>query len=435
MSQFQIVIIGILMALALVAVLMLGGVIPGFGLGQQSGKAVDLVIWGTTPYDHLKSLISDLNENNKNLFSLGYIQKNPVTYENELIDALASGAGPDIFFLSQDLILKHKDKVFILPFESFSKRAFKDIFIEEGELYLTDKGIIAFPFLIDPMVLYWNRDLFAAAGLSQPPKFWEEFVNFSQQLTIRDEAGNIKQSGASFGEFQNVDYAKNIISFLILQTGNPIVELETLHSTLAEKGTSPLPPAESAVRFFTGFSDPSKTSYSWNRSLPSSKNAFIAGILAMYFGYASEYNDIKEKNPHLNFDVAEVPQIKEGSIRATFGRIEALAVSKSSPKIQGAFTAIVKLTEKDSISKLIQKAFLPPIRRDLLSQFPEDPAFSIFYKAAIQSRAWLEPEPKDVSEMFKTMIESVLTGKKKISEAVRDTHLKLDAMLKNFQTK
>ena len=37
---------------------------------------------------------------------------------------------------------------------------------------------------------------------------------------------------------------------------------------------------------------------------------FAKGALAMYFGYAGEWAGIKARNPHLNFDIAEVPQIK-----------------------------------------------------------------------------------------------------------------------------
>lgn len=430
MSQFQLIVIGILMALALVAVLIVSGVIPGLSLGGAGEKAVPIAVWGTFPEDYVRSVIADLNENNKSLFILNYVQKNPAAYENELVEALASGRGPDIWFLPQDLILKHKDKIFPIPFVSFSERSFKDTFIQEGELFLSANGIIALPFVVDPIVLYWNRDLFANAGIPKPPQTWDEFVNFVQRLTIRDASANITQAGVAFGEFKNVDHAKEIISLLILQTGNPIVDSVKLRSTLTEKGDSAINPAESALRFFTEFSDPAKTTYSWNRSLPSSKNAFIAGTLAMYFGYSGEYKDIASKNPHLNFDVSEVPQIKDGAIKATFARMYGLSVSKFSANAAAAITAVYNLTGKDSLSKISQAAYLPPVRRDLLSETVQDPALSIFYKAAIKSRAWFEPDPQDVSNLFSSMIENVVTGKKKISEAISDTSRKLDALLK-----
>jgi hypothetical protein len=75
---------------------------------------------------------------------------------------------------------------------------------------------------------------------------------------------------------------------------------------------------------------------------------------------------------------------------------------------------------------------LPPGRRDLLSQNIEDPALSVFYKSAIKSRAWLEPDPQKVSDLFSSMIENVITGKKKISDSISDASQKLDTLLKEI---
>ncbi len=434
MSQFHIIVIGILMALALIAVLLISGVIPGFKLGSGGGVPVPIVVWGTEPYEKITPLFTDITEQNKNFFTLEYVSKNPATYENELINALASGKGPDIWFLNQDFILKDKAKITQIPFVSFTERSFKDTFIQEGELFLSGDGVIALPFIIDPMVLYWNRDLFANAGISRAPKTWDEFVNFAEKLTIRDTLGNISQAGTALGDYKNINYAENIVSFLIMQTGNAIVDRLTLRSVLGESSNNfAVNPVESAVRFFTEFSDPNKTTYSWNRSLPVSKNSFISGTLAMYFGYASEYKEIAQKNSHLNFDVAEVPQIKDGKISATFGKMQGLAISKSSANPDRAMLAAVALIGKDSIAKLSTAMFLPPVRRDILLETPKDPVMAIFYKSAIQSQGWLKPDPTEIAGMFGSMIENIITGKKKIYDAVRDVHEKLDNMLQVLQ--
>ena len=434
MSQFHLIVIGIMMGLALIGVLLISGIIPGFKLGSGGGTPVPIIVWGTEPYEKINGLFTDITEQNKSFFTLEYVQKNAATYENELVDALASGKGPNIWFLNQDFILKDRAKIVQIPFASFPERSFKDTFIQEGELFLSSDGIIALPFIIDPMVLYWNRDMFANAGISRAPKTWDEFVNFAEKLTIRDASGNISQAGAALGDFKNIDYAENIISFLIMQTGNAIVDRLTLRSAFGgDNSNFVVNPAESAIRFFTEFSDPGKTTYSWNRSLPTSKKAFIGGTLAMYFGYASEYKDIAEKNSHLNFDVAEVPQIKDGKIQATYGTIQGLAISKSSANTDRAMMAAVALIGKDSIAKLATIMFLPPVRRDILLEIPQDPALAIFYKSAIQSRGWLKPDPSEVTNMFRSMVEDVITGKKKIYDAVRGVHEKLDNLLLKLQ--
>lgn len=433
MSKFNVAIIFAMLVFVIVAVLMVAGIIPGLGgvmPGGGGGNEVKIVVWGPVSSDVFGGFFTNLNGANRGVFNLAYAQKNPETYESELIEALASGKGPDIFLLSQDLILKHKDKVFLVPFQSFDKRSFKDTFIEESELYLDgENGIVALPLMIDPMILYWNRDLFNDVGIAKPPVFWDEFLVYSQKLTQRDASSNIVQAGAGLGDFQNIDYAEDIISFLILQTGNPVVDAATLRPTLKENRGLVVNPTESAVRFFAEFSDPAKTSYSWNRAMPESKNAFAAGILAMYFGYAGEYKDIASKNPHLNFDVAEIPQIRDGGVKVTFGKMQALAISRFSEHKDAALTALAAILQKDFIGQLSEKSYLPPVRRDLLLEKSSDPIMAVFYLAALKSRAWLEPEPQKVFDIFKTMVDSAITGKRRISDAVSDADAKLSNLL------
>ena len=430
MSKFQIIIIAVCVIAVLIAVLIFAGVLPGFKKGGAGGKATEISMWGTFPQGKIRTLFSDFNKENIDFFKINYSEKKSSDYENEIINNLASASGPDIWVLTQDLILKDKDKVFAIPFVSYKERNYRDNFIDSAELFIDGQNIVGLPLAVDPIVLYWNRDLFSSNGISRPPQYWDEFLIDVQNLVKRDQAGNITQAGAALGEFQNVKNAKEILSMLILQTGNPIVKSDTRDVVLGERGENLLDPTESTVRFFNEFSNPGKTSYSWNRALADSDKMFIAGSLAMYFGYASELEGIKAKNPHLNFDIVEVPQIKDGKIRATFGRIYSLVISKNSPQFQAVFSALLKLTDKD-FSKSFSKAIgLGSARRDVLAEGTDDPFLSVVYKSTIMSRAWLEPDPAQVSEIFKNMVESSATGRLKISEAVKNAKNKLEELIK-----
>ena len=44
------------------------------------------------------------------------------TFDQEFVEALAVGQGPDLFFLTQDGILKHKDKIYPIPFSVYSEK-------------------------------------------------------------------------------------------------------------------------------------------------------------------------------------------------------------------------------------------------------------------------------------------------------------------------
>ena len=60
----------------------------------------------------------------------------------------------------------------------------------EGKIY-------SIPWQRSTIIMYYNKDAFRAAGLDPetPPANWEELVEYAQKLTIRDEAGNVKQWG------------------------------------------------------------------------------------------------------------------------------------------------------------------------------------------------------------------------------------------------
>jgi len=430
MSKFNIILIAVFMVAAILAVLMFAGLIPGLGLGSKTPKA-DIVLWGTIDKRAIQPIVTDLNDKNRDIFSIQYVEKPTSSFEDDLINALASSSGPDLWLLSQDLILKHEDKVFVVPYSTtLSERSFKDAFVSEAELFTNSTGVIGFPFTIDPIVMYWNKDLYQGVGISTPPEFWNDFLVNAPLFNRYDDAGNITQSGAALGEFSNIKNAKELISMLILQTGNNIVDSQSRKIVFNEKGDSILPPAESVVKFYNQFSDPAKNSYVWNRGMDDPRRLFSSGKLANYFGFASDFSVIKNLNPHLNFDVALVPQIKDGNLVATFGRMEAVVVSKASKSLNASFSAAYLLSQAPSIKLVEENLLLPPVRRDIIKEGAKNPEMAVFYKASLQDRGWLEPDPKAVSDIFKEMIESSAVGKLRISEAVRGAEGRLEKLLK-----
>ncbi len=435
MSNFQIILITVFSVIILIAVLMFAGIIPGFRMGGGAAPGPEISVWGRFDGSVMRPLVEQLNQANKELFKMDYTEKKTSGYENAIVNAMAAGAGPDAFVITQDAVLWAKDKIQILPFESFSERDYRDTFFDSAALFLDigDGGIAAMPLAVDPIVLYWNKDLFSAAGLARPPEYWDEFLSAARATTKADAAGNILQAGAALGEFRNVKNAKEILSMMIMQTGNKIIDPVSLKVVLGTRGSAPLDPAESGVRFFNEFSDQGKSSYSWNRALPSSDVMFTNGGLAMYFGYASEMNEIRKRNPHLNFDAAPAPQIRGGAVKAAFGRIYALAVSKMSPRKQAAFSAAFKMSGAEFNGRLAEALSMAPVRRDLLAQGSSDPFFSVFFKSAIMARAWLEPDRDEVYRIFKDMAESAATGRLRLSSAVQDARNRLEKLAGEYR--
>ncbi len=427
MSNFQTILLGIFIFFIVIGVAIFATL-----KGSSNKESIGIVMWGTVPSDTFGPFVNKINEGLEKQLKITYIEKRPDTFDQEYIETLAKGGGPDAILLSQDLILRHRDTIIPVSYATFPERDFRDTFIAEGELYLAPQGIIAFPFSIDPLVMYWNRDSFTNAGLATYPRTWSDIAALTGFLTTRDAASNVSTSAVALGEFRNINHAKEILAALIIQAGNPITSYTAeggVDNLFADRLSFATAPTETALSFYTKFSNPTDQLYSWNRALPTSKTYFLSGNLATYFGFASELSDIRTKNPNLNFDVAVLPQALSGKNRATFGNMLGLAISKSTKSPDNTLSVLAGLFNREAIAIWSESTKLPPVRRDLLLTRPQDPYLSIFYDSALISKAWLDPRPETTDTIFRDMIESVTSGKSRAGEAVSTAGIQIDNLL------
>ncbi len=410
MSNFQIVFIGFLIFFAIVGVITFAVVRAPTGSGLAP-----VVIWGTVPQGTFNTFLTALNQDKTDELPVSYVEKDEATFDTDLAEAIATGHGPDIFLLGQDKIYRHASKVAPIPFTSLSQRQFQDTFIQEGNMYVTTDGILALPFVIDPLVMYWNRDLLTNASVVAPPQNWSDFIPFTKTLTQKNNASVILQSAAAMGEFRNVSNAKEILAMLLLQSGNQITQkTEFGWDSVLDSGGS----AGEGLRFYSQFGNPTNEAYTWNRSLPVSFDSFAGGKLAVYFGFASDLSQLRQKNANLNLDIALMPQPKAAATTMTFGKMFGLAILKTSPNYASALSMISYLTSGDVMKIWSDSSGLPPTRLDLLATPPQDSLGPVLYSSALRSRAWFDPNPTQTKSIFQRMIETVSSGQEKYADAV-----------------
>ncbi len=431
LSKFQTILLIVFGAFAVSGVL-----IFAFAVGGTGNNGVGSVrIWGTLDETAVNAVIRQASETTPALAQVSYEQHDPATYEADLTTALASGQGPDLFILRQDNAVKNAGMILPIGFESLPLEQFEATFIEAANPFVSKnlEAILAIPFLDDPLVMYWNRDLLATAGYAKPPSYWDELIPMStyinngsasvnqNSVTVRDQTNAIKKSAIAFGEYKNIDNAKDILATLIMQAGGSITALDgsnRLVPALSSRAGDAAQAAESALRFYTGFADPSKNDYSWNRAMASSRAAFAAGDLGIYIGYASEEPLIRRMNPNLNFAPASLPQIRGGARSLTYGHVFGFATARGSRNPAGAVTAAYLLASTD-LSKAFSTAIgIPSARRDVLAQKTTGDQ-EVFNRAAIISRAWIDPDPEKTNAAFQGMIESTTSGAASVSEAVQ----------------
>lgn len=409
MSTFKIVTVGIFVFFGVIGVF----VFASYG-GSEKEPVPEVTIWGTLPSAFISEYVRAINEQ-KTIITAAYLQIDEDRFKETFINALAEGKGPDIVILPDDLLYEERGKLVPIGYQTYPERDFRDTFIDAAELFISKEGILGVPFAVDPMVMYWNKDVFSTAGVPRPPQFWSELKGLAPKLIDRNDTSSVVKAMVPLGEFRNVNNAKGIIATLLFQAGTNIVaqgDTGEFYSTIdtSTTGSSATTPINEAVNFYSAFSNPVSPLYTWNRSLPYSDEMFLSGDLAMYFGFASEIFDIRAKNPNLNFDVAVMPQA-ENATKATYGKMYALSIVKGTRSLPASLTAVGLMTSADAMARWTEYTSLPPVRRDLLSTRPKDPYLDVFYSAAIQSKAWMDPNAETSDEIFRDMIESVITGR------------------------
>ncbi|QQR76396.1 extracellular solute-binding protein [Candidatus Nomurabacteria bacterium] len=426
MSNFQIALSVIFGFAFLLAVAIFSGFIkiPDRNAGGIEGATGQVVMWGTIDDGAFRDTIEDFNRNKD--YSLRYIEKKSSTFDAELIEALASGKGPDLVLVSQDMLWKYKNKAYVIPYEGYSERVFLDTFIPESEIYLVKEGILALPFTVDPLVLYYNKNTFTSTGIVSYPKTWTELVNIVPLLVEKDASGNIIRGAIGMGSFTNVTHAKEILATLFLQSGVDITSYDRTTGELdaAIKSTSNNSSvAEQVTEFFTNFTDPVLSTYTWNTALPESRDAFIAGDLAMYIGYASEVESIRAKNPNLDFDVAPIPQLDNTKTKVTFGDMKGIMIMNASKNRNTAYVVSALLSGNEFLSSFTPNLNLPPVRRDLLASRPTDPILSIFYTEALISRGWIDPSSIKTTDILSRLTSGIYEPYQAVSLANEELSL------------
>jgi ABC-type glycerol-3-phosphate transport system substrate-binding protein len=429
-STFQIAFMAIFILIAITGI----AVFAGFG-GSSKAAVPKATIWGTVPGYYVNEMVRNINIRST-VIDVTYVEKDPETFQADFVNALAEGNGPDAVLLDDDMLYSQKNKLQAIPFTTFPERDYLSTFLDGASIFVAKDGILGVPLSVDPMVMYYNKNILARNAVSRPPQTWKEMNQIGPSIIQRTDTSNITQALVPFGEYSNVKNAKEILATLFFQSGNNITEKNPLtddvYSVIDKdlgKSADETSATASVLDFYTSFANPSKPLYTWNRSLPNSEAAFLSGNLAFYFGYASELQHLQDKNPNLNFDVAQIPQ-EVGGTPNVYGKLTAFAIVKNSKNPAGALGVISKLTEKDSIVLWRDLYNLPPVRRDLLAEPAKDAYMTVFYRAAIQAKSWYDPSPADSDIVFKDMVESITSGKDKLSNAVGDAKLKLDKLLK-----
>ena len=362
--------IGIL-AVVFLGIIIFAVVIPA--LTKNNNQKVTLTYWGLWEDNRImQSVISDFQRQYPNI-TIDYSKQDIKQYRERLVTRINNGNGPDVFRFHNTWYPMLSSILLPLPSDTISKSDFNQWFYPVAQKDLIKNGAIyGIPLHIDTLALYINLDSFKSAGL-KPPTNWNDFINDSKTLTVKDVDGKIKTAGAALGTFDNVNHAPDILSLLFVQNG---VDLNNIPSTSQQ--------ATDALNFYTSFA--LGDANVWDSTLDPSILAFTKGNLAMYFGYSWDYFAIKAANPNLNFQIAPVPQLPNNTVNLASYWVEGVSVKGKHQKEALLFMKF--LADKNTQDKLYSeeaktRAFGEIYsRRDLADKLKDNPYVYPFVQQA-----------------------------------------------------
>lgn len=391
-----------LIAFAVIVIVALVGIL-GVGRVQAPPVAGSIEVWGIGDSENIwQDLINRFQAAYPSI-SVTYRRFDEAGYEDMLVNRLAEGKGPDVFFLSHTAVVKHRDKIFPLPAEAgFSITDFKNTFVDAAaDDLISGNEILGMPISMDTLALFINKDIFNAAGIATPPKTWDDLAATARALTVRGPGGDITASGIALGAAQNIERSFEIVSALMLQRKGIAVH---------PVGTVSFGPgAADALSFYASFSDPLKQNYSWDKNMPDSLDAFSRGQTAMMIGFSGDSARIRERNPHLNFTIHPLPQNAGAGISVNWGKYFFPAVSTQSKNKQAAWQFIVFASSREGAKSYLEATGRPPARRDLVAAGTRSEDLSVFWRQSLTARSWLVPDDMATRRLFAEAIDAVLS--------------------------
>lgn len=161
---------------------------------DDASNATELTFWA--PFSgpdgpKMKQIVEDYNQS-QDQYKVNF-QIVPQTEYYKTVDLAFNGEknAPDFLIIHGDQMTTYAKKGVIKNLDDvIGETISKDQYHENAwENVTVDGSLYGFPLDIQPLMLYWNKDLFKEAGLDPetPPTNREEFLEYAQKLTNKDK--------------------------------------------------------------------------------------------------------------------------------------------------------------------------------------------------------------------------------------------------------
>lgn len=406
----------------LFALLLLTTATFGCRVEEPRVPVIKLATWfGSSEAREMAPIVEAINKRHADEFSLELITI-PGEYLAKIDTMLAGGVPPDLFLLSQEYVPSYAAIGAIADLDARIKAdtaiPLDDYYPAGLETARHDGRYFGLPWVMMPVVLYYNRTLFDQAKLPYPDRTWDwqKLREGARRLTRRDADGRATQWG-----FLQHTWPPYLI--WVWQNGGTVLSADGKLPTLTA------PETVEAVRYMRKLVVEDKVSPGAGTVAQNgASELFKAGRVAMFMGGAS---DDLDRTSGLSVGVAEPPH---GAQRATFSWTAHLVMAKKAKHPDQTYVAFKELLDGFHRWKIV------PPRRSLAKRLaelePRKAAAAPTILAAMEYARGIHGVVEQTawdSFVLDKLLLPVLDGRETAESATAQTQAKLERVMEGQQ--
>lgn len=405
-------------------------------------KAVKLTWWGDLPAVHAQPIISAYTAT-RPYVSIAYTQLDAATGEQQLIEAWARDAGPDIYALRNEELRHFASSGLVTPMPattvSYTYTKKKSLGIKEtleirkveraapsretlqssfvagafADLYQSGQ-ILGFPLQFDSVAMFYNQQLLDRAGILTPMQNWDSFVQLIPKLTLEDDKGDLVRAGVALGRSTNVPRTPEIFTALFRSYGIELTDPTNTQVTFANDKNAP-----GALALLTSFATPTKKTYTWNETFPAALDALAQGKVAIAFGTAADYADVTSRTTGADIRVVAFPQGFQKSYVADY-KVQTVAKKVKDANVAWDF---LRFAADPAQARTLSAASgrTPAIRTlvdEIIASETDVAGAKVFAQQAATASGWFfGTDPDQARKALNELVDDVASAKATASEA------------------
>jgi multiple sugar transport system substrate-binding protein len=297
-------------------------------------------------------------------------------FERKLAVSLPSGNAPDIFVTSEYIIPQYIESGFVMEppkaVGKFIKSSFDEMTLK---LNTFNKKIYGVPQIGIARILYWNKDLFKQAGLTDPPANWDELLKYAKKLTVYDAQGKVVRSGICLRKFGGGSGVTEKFQILLASAGGDILTKTSNGKWRAAYNNEA---GRATLKLYIDLIHKEKAD---SFDIKQDTEAFTLGQTAMYIREIWPVPYFKTNAPNLKFGTTTIPGRANGKSGTVYST-ESAFVPKSSKNAKTAWDFIMFFNKAKYSRMMLEDIGWPAPRIDIdfSDIYKREPAYAAALK-------------------------------------------------------